>query len=243
MRVIPVVAMCLIVISIPRSAMAAQFENHCDSGHASFDRILPKGQNSFDCLHLTNSENTYLISWTTRQNVEPSSHIRLLRIDGQSFQTLQRIDLLGGYDTKLSEENLGSASNAPVVFMVTNYGAIAAEVRAANYKANRIHVIFSALGDKIEFVHLSDSALEISVHNRVNALDVPELYEMNQDRFVRCDSKYPRYYRTILQAQQLSEASEVAPSLIPRLAHLLILSGDSDGARRLIQRVPHPVAR
>jgi hypothetical protein len=178
----------------------------------------------------------YLISWTTWKDAEPFSHARLLGVDEQSVYVQQRIELDGGFDTKLIADDQFPVGGGPLVFMMTKYGAASTEIRASTYEHNRLRELFRVEGDNIEIFHLAGNGGQISVHHRVNAIDIPDLYEVRGGKFVKCNSEYPQYYRDVLRAQHLSKQSAIAPSLIPWLARLLTLSGDPEGAQQVMLR-------
>jgi len=118
-----------------------------------------------------------------------------------------------------------------LAFLVTDFGAASTEVRVENYKEKRLNEVFRTEGDSIEFLHLNGKALQIAVHHRLNVIDIPDLFQLRNGRFQKCNSEYPQYYQHLLKAQHLSRDSNVAPSLATWFAQLLELGGDSEGAK------------
>ncbi|MGB0065703.1 MAG: hypothetical protein WBP85_14770, partial [Terracidiphilus sp.] len=186
---------------------------------------------SVDCVRLSGPKEIYVVSWTTRQGDEVASHIRLIGSSGHPPQILQRIEVPDGFGTKVSAEDIVEPYRATLIVLVTNFGVAATQVRVEDYRKERLNEIFRADGDNIELLHLGGVGLQIAVHHHLNAIDIPDLFEMEGGHFKKCNAQYPQYYQRVLEAQHLSRDSAVAPSLAAWLARLLELSGDAEGAR------------
>jgi hypothetical protein len=150
---------------------------------------------------------------------------------------VQRIELADGFDTKVSIEDNVPPGKGTLIILITDFGAAATEVRIENYKETHLNEIFRTEGDGVELLHLSGEALQIAVHHHLNAIDVPDLFQMRNGRFEKCNARYPQYYKHTLETQHLSRDSNVAPSLAMWFARLLELSGDAEGARQQRARI------
>jgi|GEM_PF-3128011 len=228
------IVICLSILS--HYCFALHADNLCDTAKTSFGQIIPIEATSVRCVRLPVPMEIYVMSWTTRQGEDVASNVRLIDASGKSPRTVQRIELRDGFGTKVSTENVVLPEKATLAFLVTDFGAAATEVRVENYKEKRLSEVFRMEGDSVEFLHLNGEALQIAVHHHLNAIDIPDLFQMKNGRFQKCNARYPQYYQHILEAQHLSRDSNVAPSLATWFARLLELSGDSDGAKLQIAR-------
>jgi hypothetical protein len=217
---------------LSRYCFALHTENLCDTAKTSFSQIIPTEATSVDCVRLSVPQEIYVTSWTTRQEDNVASKVRLIDASGKSPRSVQRIELRDGFGTKVSTENVMQPEKGNLVFLVTDFGAAATEVRVESYKEMRLNEVFRTEGDSVELLHLNGEALQIAVHHHLNAIDIPDLFQLRNGRFQKCNAQYPQYYQHLLEAQHLSRDSNVAPSLATRFAHLLELSGDSEGAKR-----------
>jgi len=202
---------------------------------AVLDRIAPGRADDMQCLATAEHSHTYVMAWTTRAGSAATSHLRLVGVETARVRVLQRIELRGGYASTLEISRRLAEDQKPVLIIVTQYGAAAAELRIMAVGAGLLRLVSKARGDEAEIVRMEDGAFVIAVHNRINGIDVPDLYRLESGRLVRCDSRYPHYYAGQLSAQHLSADSSVAPSLIPQFARLRFLSGDKSGAERLLK--------
>ena len=190
---------------------------------------------SLRCVATSEHGGTYVLSWTTRGVPETTSHLRLVRIQAGSSQVLYAMDLRGGFGSLL-EFSHRFAGHEAFLTVTTQYGAAAAEIRVMSVGMNSLRLVFQALGDYIDFFDGNNGKSVIAVHNIINSIDVPDLFQFRGGRFTRCNSLYPEYYRKLLANKGLSASSKVSPSLVPQLARLLRLSGDRKGARQLMDR-------
>lgn len=223
------IVICLSILSPCCFAMHA--ENLCDTAKTAFGQIIPTAATSVSCVRLTVPQEIYVMSWTTRQGDHVASNVSLIDASGKSLRTVQRIELRDGFGTKVSTENVVQPEKETLAFLVTDFGAAATEVRVLNYKEKRLNEVFRTEGDSVELLHLNGEALQIAVHHHLNAIDIPDLFQMRNGRFMKCNARYPQYYQHLLETQHLSRESEVAPSLATWFARLLELSGDSEGAK------------
>ena len=229
------IVICLAILS--RRCLALHAENLCDTAKTSFSQIIPAGATSVGCVRLSGLKDTYVTSWTTRQGDEVASHVRLIDASGKSPYTVQRIELPDGFGARVNTEDVVQPEKATLVFVETDFGAAATEVRVESYKERRLNELLREEGDSVELLHLTGEAPQIAVHHRLNAIDIPDLFEMRNGRFEKCNARFPQYYQHVLEAQHLSRESDVAPSLATWFARLLELSGDTEGARLQRARV------
>lgn len=207
----------------------------CNLAPNVLHEIVSEPSESQQCLPTPEGGKAYVVSWTTRNAEGPTSHLRLVRTNADSIRVLQEIELKDGFASTLEFSRKLAVDEKPFLIVLTQYGAQASEVRIMAQSAVSLHSVFKVLADSVEFVPANDGNLMLAAHNYINGIDVPDLYQFSQGRFVKCNSRYPGYYQKQLSAQHLSADSTISPTLAPQLARLLSLSGDTKGAKRLLE--------
>lgn len=229
------IVICLSVLS--HRCLALHTENLCNIAKTSFSQIIPAEATSPGCVRLSGPKDTYVLSWTTRQGDEVTSHVRLVDASELSPYIVQRIELPDGFGTRVNTEDVMQPEKATLVFVETDFGIAATEIRVESYKKRRLNELFRVEGDSVEILHLTGDSLQIAVHHHLNAIDIPDLFQMSNGRFEKCNTRFTQYYQHVLEAQHLSRESDVALSLATWFARLLELSGDMEGARLQRARV------
>jgi hypothetical protein len=177
-------------------------------------------QANFACLHI--SKKTFVAAWTTRNNMDYSSHISLV----VSGTAVQKIDLNGGFDTRLILGADAPLRDRHIFFAITSYGAGAEDANVFAMRGDKLQEVFHAEGDRVDILHLSTETTQLAIHHSISSLDVPDLFEFIGGKFVNCNLRYPTYYNDIIRTQGLSSRSVVAPSLKSWFDKLLKLSGE-----------------
>jgi hypothetical protein len=227
-----------VVAGICVAGTAQQGDPACGLSAASLKGVVPKSAVDIECASVPGYGSQYLVAWTTRDaDSSPTSHVRLIEIEANSVQILQRRRMVFGYRSMFEHTQRFENAMGPIWVMTIQFGVAEQELGILTLTSGKIHLNWLIAGDYLEYMPARSGNDIVVAHSAISGIDAPNLFQLRAGRFVNVSRRRPDYYRGLLAKQHLSaDGSSVSPSLYPQLARLLGLSGDAEGAKRLLAR-------